>query len=176
MTLTRLVARPLIASAFFVGAVNALKNAEAISPKARKITDTVVPPLQRAVPQAPIPTDPTLLVRINAATQLLAAAALATGRLPRLSSTVLAVSVVPTTIAGHPFWEETDPQARTQQRLHFFKNLSMLGGLLLASVDTEGKPGMAWRAQRAARDVRREARNLGRTASLETRLAAQKVS
>ena len=27
----------------------------------------------------------------------------------------------------------------------------MLGGLILASVDTEGKPSVAWRAKRAAR-------------------------
>ena len=28
---------------------------------------------------------------------------------------------------------------------------------MLAAVDTEGKPGVAWRARRAASDVRREA-------------------
>ena len=36
----------------------------------------------------------------------------------------------------------------------------MLGGLLIAAVDTEGKPGVAWRTRRAAKDVRREARHL----------------
>ena len=38
-----------------------------------------------------------------------------------------------------------DPAQRTQQRLHFFKNVSMLGGLIIAAGDTEGKPGVAWR-------------------------------
>ena len=87
---------------------------------------------------------------------------LATGRMPRISSAVLAASLVPTTLAGHRFWEEEDPQKKAMQRIHFFKNASMLGGLLLAAVDTEGKPGVAWRARRAAADVRREARRLAK--------------
>ena len=69
-------------------------------------------------------------------------------------------------------WEEKDPQAKAQQRIHFFKNVSMLGGLLLASVDTVGKPGLAWRARHAAKDARREARHLAGTAKREAKLAA----
>ena len=40
----------------------------------------------------------------------------------------------------------------------------MMGGLLLAAVDTEGRPGVAWRARRAAKDVRREAQVLAQQA------------
>jgi hypothetical protein len=36
------------------------------------------------------------------------------------------------------------------QRIQFFKNVSMLGGLLLAALDTEGRPSLSWRAHRAA--------------------------
>jgi hypothetical protein len=32
---------------------------------------------------------------------------------------------------------------------------SMLGGALLASVDTAGRPGLMWRAQHAAEDLRK---------------------
>ena len=63
---------------------------------------------------------------------------------------MLAATLVPTTLAGHRFWEESDPAAQGNQRVHFFKNVSMFGGLLLAGVDTDGKPGVAWRARRAA--------------------------
>ncbi len=40
-------------------------------------------------------------------------------------------------------WEglAPDPAERAQQRVHFFKNVSMLGGLIIASGDTEGQPG-----------------------------------
>ncbi len=108
MTITRLLARPMLATIFVAGGVNALRNTEVHAARAKKVTDRFVPAAQQAAPKAPIPTDPATLVRINAGAQLLAAAALATGRAPRLSATVLAASLVPTTLAGHAFWDETD--------------------------------------------------------------------
>ncbi len=173
MTVTRLIARPLLASAFVLGGVNALKNSGALAARAKPVTDKIVPLAQKAVPA--LPTDPQTLVKINAVTQIAAAAALATGKVPRLSSTVLAASLLPTTVTGHAFWNETEPAAKQAQRLQFAKNLSMLGGVLLASVDTEGKPGVAWRTRRAAKDVRREAKRLGHDAALETKLKAKSL-
>lgn len=175
MTVSRLIARPMLASMFLVGGYNALRNASDLGVKAAPVTEKVVPVAQRLVPAVPIPTDPVTLVRINAVVQLGAAAALATGHAPRTSSLVLAATLVPTTVAGHRFWAESDKQQRTQQQLHFFKNLSMLGGLILAGVDTEGKPGVAWRARRAARDARREAGHFAGTARREARLAAAQL-
>src|SRR3954447_23503670 len=176
MTVIRLIARPMLASVFFVGAANALKNAPTLGPHASRVTEKVVPLAQRAAPSAPIPTDPVTIVRANAVIQIGAAAALATGRLPRLSSTVLAASMLPTTVAGHAFWREEDPAAKATQRLNFFKGISLVGGLLIAGVDTEGKPGVAWRARRAGRDVRREARTLARQARSEARIAKAHLS
>jgi putative oxidoreductase len=108
-------------------------------------------------------------------THIVAGLALATGRAPRLSALALAATVVPTTVAGHPFWEESDPQAKAGQKVHFFKNVSMLGGLLIAAADTNGKPGLAWRAKRAAGDVRREAKHVRKTARREARLARKSL-
>jgi len=176
MTVIRLVARPMLASVFFVGAANALKNAPSLAPKASQVTDKVVPLAQRVAPSVPVPSDPVTIVRINAGVQLAAAAALATGRAPRLSSAVLAASLLPTTIAGHPFWRESDPATKKLQRLNFFKGVSLVGGLLIAGVDTEGRPGVAWRARRAAKDVRREAKVLGRQARAEARVARAHLS
>ena len=176
MTITRLLARPMLATIFVAGGINALRNTEVHAAKAKKVADKVVPVAQQAVPKAPIPTDPATLVRINAGAQILAAAALATGRAPRLSATVLAASLVPTTLAGHAFWNETDPQTKNAQRLQFYKNTSVLGGLLLAAVDTEGKPGLAWRARRAAADVRREAKQVAKDARREAKLAKAQLT
>ena len=176
MTLTRLIARPLLASTFVAGAVNALKTAESSAARAKPVTDKLVSVVHRAAPGAPVPTDPVTLVRINAAAQLVGAAALATGRAPRLGALVLAGALLPTTLARHRFWEETQPEARAQQRLHFVTNLSALGGLILAAVDTEGQPGVAWRARRAAKDVRRETRHLAKEARQQARLARAQLS
>jgi putative oxidoreductase len=176
MTITRLLARPMLASTFFVGGVNALRNAEVQAKKAAPVADRITPLVQKAVPQLPVPTEPVTLVRINAGVQLTAAAMLATGKAPRLAAAALTASLVPTTLAGHRFWEEEDPAQRKAQKLHFFKNVSMLGGLMLASVDTEGQPGLAWRTRRAAKDARREARHLASSARREAKLARAQLS
>jgi putative oxidoreductase len=177
MTLVRLVARPMLASMFVMGGVNALKNADALAAKAKPVIDRLTSSADKATPdEVPVPQDAKTVVQVNAAAQIAAGLALATGRVPRLSAMVLAASLVPTTAAGHRFWEETDPATRTNQKLHFTKNLSMLGGLLIAAVDTEGKPGVAWRARRAVTDVKREAKHLRREAKQQARLAAKSVT
>src|SRR3954454_8088009 len=108
MTVTRLIARPLIASTFIAGGVSALKNAPDLAIKAKPVVDRIRPTLEKAFPQVTIPDDTVLLVRANAVAQILAAGALARGRAPRLSSTVLAATLIPTTAAGHQFWNESD--------------------------------------------------------------------
>jgi putative oxidoreductase len=174
MTVVRLLARPLLGSMFFVGGVDSLRTAGAKAEAAQPVTDTVAPVLQKAIPQ--LPDDPATWVRINGAVQVVAALGLATGRFPRVSGALLAGSLIPTTFAGHRFWEVEDPKARSMQRIQFFKNCSMLGGLLLAVVDTEGKPGVAWRARRAAADVRRETKRLAHDARREAKLARAQLT
>ena len=176
MTAMRLIARPMLASMFVMGGIDALTHATGKVPKAGKVTDHVPTLAERIAPGLPVPTDPATLVRVNGGVQVATGLALATGRMPRISALVLAASLLPTTYAGHPFWEEKDKATRSAQRIQFFKNVSMMGGLLLAGVDTEGKPGVAWRARRAARDVRREARQLAKQARSEARVAKAHLS
>lgn len=152
MSLSRTIARPMLASIFLVGAATALKNTSGTAAKADPVTSRLVPLAQKA--GIPLPEDPEKLVKLNAGVQIGAGLALATGRLPRLSAAVLAGSLIPTTAAGHRYWEADDDATRAQQRLHFFKNVSIIGGLLIAAGDTEGRPGLKWRARRAARDAR----------------------
>src|SRR3954452_21928734 len=139
----RRVARPMIAGMFIVGGLDAFQHPDTKAAKAEKVAPTVARTFG-------LPDDTTTLVRINGAVQVGAGALFALGRLPRLAALALAGSLVPTTLAGHPFWEETDKLARAMQRIHFLKNVGMLGGLLLAAVDTEGRPSLGWRAHRAA--------------------------
>jgi uncharacterized membrane protein YphA (DoxX/SURF4 family) len=173
MTVSRLIARPMLASIFVVGAATALKNASASASRAEPVTDRVVPLVKKT--GLPLPEDTETLVKINAGVQIAAALALATGRAPRLSAAVLAASLLPTTAAGHRFWELDDPAQRTQQKLHFFKNVSLVGGLLIAAGDTDGKPGVAWRARHGVRDARREAKRLAHDARREAKLARARI-
>lgn len=86
----------------------------------------------------PLPADDELLVRANAAVQAGAGAALALGILPRLSALALVGSMVPTTAAGHAFWNIEDPAARKTQRVQFLKNVAMVGGLLSIVTSPKG--------------------------------------
>jgi putative oxidoreductase len=158
----RRIARPMLAAVFVSGGIDTLRNptprVEAVGPTIGKATDQVLDKIpDQALDKVPdkviekVPTDTESLVKINAAAQIGAGIALALGKFPRLSALVLAGSVVPTTLSGHRFWETEDPQERTQQQIHFFKNVGLLGGLLLAAADTHGKPSAAWRAKHAAR-------------------------
>jgi hypothetical protein len=89
-------------------------------------------------------------VRIDAGVKVVAGSLFALGRLPRLSAVAMSASIVPTTLAGHRFWEHEDPKERFGQLSNFLKNAGILGGLLLAAVDTEGRPSVGWRAKRVA--------------------------
>ena len=141
--LVRRLARPMLAAVFVTGGVDSFR-----APGGRaQLAEPVAVPLARRIPA--LPEDPETLVRLNAAVQVAAGLALATGRLPRVAAAVLAASLVPTTVAGHRFWEVTDPAARKQQQLHFTKNMGILGGLLVAAVDTGGRPSLGWRARQA---------------------------
>ncbi|GAB3877306.1 DoxX family membrane protein [Terrabacter terrigena] len=170
--IVRRLARPLLASVFVAAGVEALRH-----PAAR--TDQAAHLLQKVPGQVPgaevAAKDPDLFVRVNGAALLGGGLLLATGRMPRLASTVLAASVVPTTAIEHAFWEEIDPTRKAQSRSLFLKNVGLLGGLLLAAVDTEGKPGLAWRAQHATKTTRREARHAKQTAKREARLLAHRA-
>nr|BBH91842.1 hypothetical protein KTA_00410 [Thermogemmatispora argillosa] len=78
---------------------------------------------------------PERAVILNGATMVVAGTALALGWLPRLAATVLLGVLIPTTIVGHPFWQESDPQIRQTQQIQFAKNLGLMGGLLLVLLE-----------------------------------------
>jgi putative oxidoreductase len=150
MSLVRRIARPLLSSIFIAGGMDSLRNPGSKAPAAEGVASAVAAQIPG------IPADDTeQLVKINAAVQLGAGTLLAMGKLPRLSAFALALSLVPTTAAGHRFWEETEPGTRAAQQIHFLKNVSLLGGLLIAAVDLEGRPGLAYRASAARKSVAR---------------------
>lgn len=92
----------------------------------------VLATIRRAVP---LPEDDELVVRGNAAVQVVCGAMLAMGRAPRLAALALAASLVPTTFAGHSYWALEDEATRKVQRIQFHKNMAMIGGLLFAALD-----------------------------------------
>ncbi len=145
MTISRRVARPLLSGFFIAEGLESLQHPET---KVQETEAVAVPVVQRV---SALPQDTVTLVRFNGGLQVAAGALLAIGKFRRLAALALIGSVIPTTVAGHRFWEETDEQERNHQRTEFLRNVALLGGLLLAAVDTEGAPSLGWRAKRQAR-------------------------
>ncbi|NUR93761.1 MAG: DoxX family protein [Kribbellaceae bacterium] len=178
MTVVRALARPLLSVIFVVQGANAIRNPEPLVPKAQPVTDRLVPAMKKVAPpqvSERIPETTANLVRLNGAVQVVGGVALASGKGRRLGASLLAASLVPTTLAGHSFWQEKDKDVRYQQRIQFMKNLGILGGLLLAAVDTEGKPGVAWRATHGAKAAKRETKRGAKAAKREARQLAREA-
>ena len=129
----------MLAAIFVYGGIDALRHPE-----------TKLEAAQSAADWLGQPTDTTTLVRINGLVQTGAGLLLASDTVPRLASLALVTSLIPTTLADHPFWDLHDEADRRAQKTQFLKNLSMLGGLILAVVDTAGRPSVAWKARRSA--------------------------
>jgi putative oxidoreductase len=175
----RTAAHLMLGAIFISSGARTLADPDRVLERAKRVTGQITPLLEAA----DLPTDPRTLVKINSAVQLAGGVLLASGHFTRPAALALAGSLVPTTLAGHPFWTEQDPMRRATERVQFAKNMGLLGGLLLAAVDTEGKPSISWRAshaarrtgsmaQRAQRSVRRAARTTKREAKLAVKAAS----
>ena len=179
MSLLRAIPRTMLASYFVAAGIKAIRDPESLVPAAEPLVDRVVPLVKEYTPEQVagyIPENTVTLVRINGIAQVVGGAALATGKGRRLGALLLAGSLIPSTIAKHPFWTVQDPEERAQDRNHFLKNVSLLGGVLLASQDTEGKPSLAWRAQKGGESIAKETRRASKKLSKSTSKAAGRSS
>jgi len=166
----RAVAHPMLASIFVVQGLETFRHPERVA----KAAAPVVGPIAQRVPAVPAETEHA--VRLNGAVQVVAGATLGFGILPRLSALVLAGTLVPTTLAGHRYWEIEDPEQRAQQRVHFLKNVTMLGGLLIAAADTGGSPSLAWRRKKASRAANRHLGDLQEAVSGSVHAASDQIA
>ena len=149
--LIRRIARPMLSAVFISRGVDALRSPKPAADAAR--------PTLEGLSKLPdpvgtnVPSNAETVARINAAVQIGGGLLLATGRLPRVASAALALTVVPGSLGGNTFWSESDPQRKADERRAFLTDVSLIGGLIIAAVDTEGKPSLGWRGRRAAHKV-----------------------
>ncbi|MFE9785323.1 DoxX family protein [Nocardia salmonicida] len=144
----RRIARALLGTTFVAAGVNGLMNQKPRAAAANALADKGRTGLPDAL-AARVPDDPSQFVRINSAAQVVGGLLLASGRAPRPAALVLAATVVPGTVTEQDFWAEADPDRKAAKRVGFLKDLGLLGGLMIAAADTEGKPSLGWRARRA---------------------------
>lgn len=149
--LIRRIARPMLSAVFISRGVDALRSPKPAADAAR--------PTLEGLSKLPdpvgtnVPSNAETVARVNAAVQIGGGLLLATGRLPRVASAALALTVVPGSLGGQRFWSESDPQRKADERRAFLTDVSLIGGLIIAAVDTEGKPSLGWRGRRAAHKV-----------------------
>lgn len=148
--LVRRIARPLLAAPFVYGGISTLRKPQDRVPGARPVVEKIADAADKQLP-VEVPREVQQWVQADAAIKVVAGSLFALNKFPRLTALVLSASVVPTTLAGHRFWEHDDPTERFGQISNFLKNTGLLGGLLLAAVDTEGKPSVGYRARKSAK-------------------------
>lgn len=142
-SLLQTAGRVLTAPIFITGGYSALTNPGGRVEAAAATLDT----MREYVPF--LPEDDELLVRANGGLQLLAGTTLMLGIKPRLSALALVGSLVPTTLAGHSFWEMEGADAAAH-KTHFSKNVAALGGLLLVAGTDVSKKAMKKAVDKAA--------------------------
>ncbi len=64
--------------------------------------------------------------------------AIAVGLLTRPLAVIIAIYTLITALVGHPFWTMTG-QAQTEAEINFFKNISIIGGLIALYVAGPGR-------------------------------------
>ncbi|CAL8898570.1 hypothetical protein KVA01_15260 [Kocuria varians] len=154
MSIVRRLARPLLATGFIAGGVDAFRNSSA----AAQQLDPVLKAVESVAPQLrPVTANRAVVAQGIAAAQVGAASLLAISKLPRLSSTVLLGT---TALNGYSQYRSADASTREgkeARRAALLKNVSLLGAVMIVAVDTSGNPSLAWRASHLADDVRKNA-------------------
>jgi uncharacterized membrane protein YphA (DoxX/SURF4 family) len=161
MSFVRILARPMLASSFVLAGLDKLKNADDTATQ-------LSPVLRRAADSLPFETNEKVLARVIGGTQVGAGVLFALGNSARLAATVLAVISALNAFVEWRSADITSKEGRDARRNQLLKNVTLTGGVLLASVDTAGKPSLAWRAEHLAADARKGASHLAADARKTT--------
>lgn len=130
----RRIGRLLLGAAFITSGVEAIRDVDRRAAVAESL----------GVPE------PVQTTRILAGVQMGAGFLLVINRFPRLSALLLAVAAVPSAATGHAFWTEKDVDEKSAQRNLFIRDLGLIGGALVATVDTGGRESVPHRAARVS--------------------------
>lgn len=137
----RSIARPLLASAFILDGIDAVRHADEHAERVQSFEK----PLARIHSVVPwVPADLSVLTRLAGVTTVGAATLLALGKAPRSSAAVLAAISIPVTIARHPLWAVPKDE-RSAHLSGLVRDAALIGGVLIATEDRVGKPSLKWR-------------------------------
>lgn len=141
----RALARPMLAASFVVDGIDALVRPRRHVEKLEKVT----PALEKAGLPPVLTSDATLLTRASGAVSVVAGLGLATGTAPRTCAAVLAALNAPLTVVNNPVWTASGADERKEALSGLLRGAAVGAGLLLAVVDREGRPSLAWQVRNA---------------------------
>lgn len=150
----RKIARPMLASAFVIDGVKTVMNPASHKESA----DSVLKQVRAATPsqyRSFLPKDPETAAQIVGGVKAGAATLFALGKAPRTSAGLLTATSLASLAGRNAFWDTDDEDEKARRKAGALTDLALTGGVLLATVDTEGKPDMKWRAQNAARTAKK---------------------
>jgi len=124
--MTRALARPLLASWFVFGGVRAALEPE----KGAQAAEPIMGPLLK---EAGIDVPVEVLVRAHGIATATTAAILAVSKSPRTAGVALTGLAAVTVATATPFWRMDEGPEREAALQQFMKNLSLLGGAMLAA-------------------------------------------
>lgn len=146
----RKLARPMIASVYIADGVSSIKDAKSKEEETQNTLDKVKKFLPSQYAKF-VPSDPTTAAQGIGAAKVAAGSLLAIGKAPRLSAATLALLSAPNVVSKNAFWATDDAKEKDARKQGLLTDAALLGGLVIVSMDTEGKPGLRWRANRAAK-------------------------
>lgn len=115
MDIVFLIGRVLLAAIFLLSAVGHFTQTQ---PMAQYAASKGVPA-------------PAAGVIVSGLIGLVGALSIVLGIWPDLGALLLIAFLVPVSLFMHPFWKETDPQARQGEQINFMKNVGLIGGALI---------------------------------------------
>ncbi len=169
MSLLRFTARTLLASYFVINGIKAVRNPRDYTEAAQPVVDKVLPPLKSALPDEAagfLPADAVGVARYCGIAQIIGGIGLATGAGRRISAGLLAATMIPQVITNNPIKAAADDRAK------FGADVALLGGVVLAALDTEGEPDLAWRVRAYRQLVARRKAEAARSSQAVTKGAA----
>ncbi|MCI9889716.1 hypothetical protein JT358_14830 [Micrococcales bacterium 31B] len=167
----RLLARPLLAAKFIAENVRGVQDPQsAVGSLERVVSIAYV----RVTGQQPSETVMLNITRATSAAGVVGGGMLALGILPRAGAVIVAGVAISRLVASTDLADKTMAE-RGDALLERLGDASAIGGVLLAAVDTAGKPSLANRARQAGKEAKLHAAIAKRDAALQTAQAKRQA-
>lgn len=140
----------MLASYFVVNGAKQAINPKPMVAGAEPIADKMVPLVKSVAPAQVagfIPNSTETLVRLDGALMALGGLGLGTGLGRRFGAGLVAAGMLPHVVASNP--KAANGLDKEASRAVLVRNLALLGGAMVASQDTQGRPSLGWRANDA---------------------------